>query len=132
MCSQCFKAKHKTQPPSELTHTKAKSPSSLDDTSIVTTIEKSRKHLRNNKNDEKPIQVNKSKCFSCRLKVPLAKQATNKCRCGYVFCDKHRYPDRHDCDVDYAKMDREILARNNPKLNERPKGGRSFQRIDSL
>jgi hypothetical protein len=26
----------------------------------------------------------------------------------------------------------ELLAKNNPKLHERPKGGRSFQRIDSL
>jgi hypothetical protein len=26
----------------------------------------------------------------------------------------------------------EILAKNNPKLHERPRGGRSFQRIDSL
>ncbi|KAG2195777.1 hypothetical protein INT47_005754 [Mucor saturninus] len=64
--------------------------------------------------------------------VPLAKQAANNCRCGYVFCDRHRYPDRHDCDVDFLKRDREILAKNNPKLHERPRGGRSFQRIDSL
>lgn len=40
------------------------------------------------------------------MKVPLAKQAANKCRCGYVFCDRHRYPDRHDCDVDFVKRDR--------------------------
>jgi hypothetical protein len=83
------------------------------------------------------------------LQVPLAKQAANKCRCGYIFCDSHRYPDRHDCDIDFAKLDRgnfnrrssltintayckEILAKNNPKLHERPRGGRSFQRIDSL
>ncbi|KAI7888085.1 uncharacterized protein EV154DRAFT_518631 [Mucor mucedo] len=81
---------------------------------------------------EKPVQMNKGRCFQCRLKVPLAKQAANKCRCGYVFCDRHRYPDRHDCDVDFLKRDREILAKNNPKLHERPRGGRSFQRIDSL
>ncbi|CEP08666.1 hypothetical protein [Parasitella parasitica] len=55
---------------------------------------------------DKPAQLNKGRCFKCRLKVPLAKQAANKCRCGYVFCDSHRYPDRHDCDIDYAKMDR--------------------------
>ncbi|KAI9486726.1 MAG: hypothetical protein EXX96DRAFT_52747 [Benjaminiella poitrasii] len=131
---------------------------SLDDSNIA---EKSRKHLRspspddglkissapgssiaspvatsvassNNNNNEKPVQTNKGRCFKCRSKVPLAKQAANKCRCGYIFCDSHRYPDRHDCDIDYAKLDREILAKNNPKLHERPKGGRSFQRLDSL
>jgi hypothetical protein len=26
----------------------------------------------------------------------------------------------------------DILAKNNPKLNEKPRGGNSFQRIDSL
>ncbi|KAG0745274.1 hypothetical protein G6F57_008949 [Rhizopus arrhizus] len=84
------------------------------------------------KSDNKLGQTNKGKCFSCRKKVPLAKQAANKCRCGFVFCDTHKYPNEHDCEIDYAKMDREILAKNNPKLHERPKGGRSFQRIDSI
>ncbi|KAI9260640.1 hypothetical protein BDA99DRAFT_538236 [Phascolomyces articulosus] len=81
---------------------------------------------------ERPQQLNKGRCFRCRVKVPLAKQTINKCRCEYVFCDSHRYPDRHDCEVDFAKLDRDTLAKNNPKLHERPKGGRSFQRIDSL
>ncbi|KAF1804285.1 zinc finger, A20-type transcription factor [Mucor lusitanicus] len=74
---------------------------------------------------DKPVQLNKGRCFKCRSKVPLAKQAANKCRCSYVFCDSHRYPDRHDCDIDYAKMDREILAKNNPKLLTR----RRYQEI---
>ncbi|KAM3583883.1 hypothetical protein VKS41_003851 [Umbelopsis sp. WA50703] len=81
---------------------------------------------------EKPVQLNRGRCYKCRVKIPLAKQTVNKCRCNYTFCDAHRYPDRHDCDVDYAKLGRDLLAKNNPKLNERPKGGRTFQRIDSL
>jgi len=80
----------------------------------------------------KPVQTNKGRCFKCRIKVPLAKQTINKCKCDYIYCDAHRYPDRHECTFDHAKMDKDILAKNNPKLNERPKGGRSFQRIDSL
>ncbi|KAJ2964948.1 hypothetical protein NQZ79_g26 [Umbelopsis isabellina] len=83
-------------------------------------------------NSEKPVQLNRGRCYKCRVKIPLAKQTVNKCRCNYTFCDAHRYPDRHDCDVDYAKLGRDLLAKNNPKLNERPKGGRTFQRIDSL
>ncbi|CAO3614690.1 unnamed protein product [Mucor fragilis] len=59
---------------------------------------------------DKPVQLNKGRCFKCRSKVPLAKQAANKCRCSYVFCDSHRYPDRHDCDIDYAKMDRGLFS----------------------
>lgn len=81
---------------------------------------------------KKIVQKNKGRCFSCRLKIPLAKQLTNKCRCEYVFCDNHRYPDKHDCHFDHAQNDKDILARNNPKLNEKPRGGNSFNRIDSL
>ncbi|KAI8886979.1 hypothetical protein K501DRAFT_321664 [Backusella circina FSU 941] len=82
--------------------------------------------------DIKPIQKNKGRCFSCRSKIPLSKQLTNKCRCEYIFCDTHRFPDKHQCDFDHATMDKDILAKNNPKLNEKPRGGNSFQRIDSL
>ncbi|KAI9494479.1 hypothetical protein BDB00DRAFT_938263 [Zychaea mexicana] len=80
----------------------------------------------------KPVQKNTGRCFMCRSKIPLAKQLSNKCRCDYVFCDSHRYPDKHDCDFDHASMDKDILAKKNPKLNERPRGGRSFQRLDSM
>ncbi|KAI9023047.1 hypothetical protein CLU79DRAFT_137617 [Phycomyces nitens] len=79
-----------------------------------------------------PVQKTKGRCFICRLKIPLAKQLSNKCRCEYVFCDSHRFPDKHNCDFDHASMDKGILAKNNPKLNDRPRGGRSFQRLDSL
>ncbi|KAI8143178.1 hypothetical protein BJV82DRAFT_578894 [Fennellomyces sp. T-0311] len=80
----------------------------------------------------KPVQKSTGRCFMCRTKIPLAKQLSNKCRCEYVFCDSHRYPDKHDCDFDHASMDKDILAKKNPKLNERPRGGRSFQRLDSM
>jgi len=78
----------------------------------------------------RPIQTNQSRCFKCRAKIPLAKQTINKCRCEYVYCDNHKIPDKHDCDFDFAKMGKDILAKNNPKLNEVHKGGRSFNRID--
>ncbi|KAL1933023.1 hypothetical protein VTP01DRAFT_8701 [Rhizomucor pusillus] len=80
----------------------------------------------------RPVQKNIGRCFQCRAKIPLAKQVSNKCRCEYVFCDAHRYPDKHECDFDHASMDKDILAKKNPKLNERPRGGRSFQRLDSM
>ncbi|CAG8494105.1 20496_t:CDS:2 [Cetraspora pellucida] len=78
----------------------------------------------------RPAQTNQSRCFKCRAKIPLAKQTINKCRCEYVYCDNHKIPDKHDCDFDFAKMGKDILAKNNPKLNEVHKGGRSFNRID--
>ncbi|KAJ2380056.1 hypothetical protein GGI05_006433 [Coemansia sp. RSA 2603] len=78
----------------------------------------------------KRAQANKGRCFECRAKVPLVKQTTNKCRCGYVFCDNHRYFDQHNCEFDFVTSDRKVLEKRNPKLNELPKGGRSFNRID--
>ncbi|RKP39356.1 hypothetical protein BJ085DRAFT_857, partial [Dimargaris cristalligena] len=77
----------------------------------------------------RPTQKNKGRCFMCRAKIPLAKQAINKCKCDYVFCDTHRYPDRHDCDFDHCQRDRALIAKNNPRLNDKPTGGRSFVRI---
>ncbi|KAI8361074.1 hypothetical protein B0O80DRAFT_149220 [Mortierella sp. GBAus27b] len=78
----------------------------------------------------RPVQTNKGRCFMCRAKIPLAKQEINKCRCEYVFCDKHRAIEKHDCDFDFAKMGKDLLAKANPKLNDKPRGGRSFTRLD--
>ncbi|CAO3647604.1 unnamed protein product [Cunninghamella blakesleeana] len=156
MCSKCFKEKNKKSAPANDTSTESKLV--LDDNKSNTavkdqdTIVSSSPALTSspqsnvipspsaNDNSEantptssdKPIQPNKGKCFKCRIKVPLAKQTINKCKCEYVFCDRHRQPEDHECEVDYAKIGRDLLARNNPRLHERPKGGRSFKRIDSL
>ncbi|KAG0264989.1 zinc finger domain-containing protein [Mortierella polycephala] len=78
---------------------------------------------------ERPPQVNKGRCYLCRAKIPLAKQAINKCRCEFVFCDSHKATSKHDCDFDFAKMGKDLLTKNNPKLNDKPRGGRSFTRI---
>ncbi|KAJ2719303.1 hypothetical protein GGI07_005297 [Coemansia sp. Benny D115] len=75
-------------------------------------------------------QANKGRCFQCRARVPLVKQTTNKCRCEYVFCDSHRFADQHACEYDFLARDRKVLEKMNPKLNDLPRGGRSFNRID--
>lgn len=99
------------------------SPSVANVISPIPTEDQLNQHTR-------PVQSNKARCFTCRAKIPLAKQTINKCRCEYVFCDTHKVPDKHDCDFDFAKMGKDILAKNNPKLNDVHKGGRSFNRID--
>ncbi|KAJ2077873.1 hypothetical protein H4R24_004869 [Coemansia sp. RSA 988] len=78
----------------------------------------------------KRAQAKKGRCFLCRSRVPLVKQTTNRCRCDYVFCDSHRYPDNHNCEFDFKTSDRVNLEKFNPKLNSKPKGGLSFTRID--
>jgi hypothetical protein len=88
MCSQCYKAKNKDA------SIKTPSLESKDDTTVISAIEKTRKHLRSPSPDElrassapasnlaspaptageaettsKTVQMNKGRCFKCRLKV---------------------------------------------------------------
>ncbi|KAI9268896.1 hypothetical protein BDA99DRAFT_546175 [Phascolomyces articulosus] len=124
MCSKCFREHSEQQNKKQ------------EEEQEPTTTAKAESSQQEEENKEqppsKPVQKNTGRCFMCRSKIPLAKQLSNKCRCEYVFCDSHRYPDKHDCDFDHASMDKDILAKKNPKLNERPRGGRSFQRLDSM
>jgi len=62
---------------------------------------------------EKEEQKDKTKCWLCSKKVGLL---GFDCRCGYVFCSKHRYAEDHDCQFDHQKKGRDILAKNNPTI----------------
>jgi len=57
---------------------------------------------------------NKIRCswLSCKKKLGLA--TTYDCRCGSIFCPKHRYPEAHDCSYDYKTEGRKLLEQNNP------------------
>ena len=38
------------------------------------------------------------------------------CRCGDVFCSKHRLPPEHRCTFDFKTMERKRLEEANPKV----------------
>mgnify|MGYP003894645237 FL=1 len=38
------------------------------------------------------------KCWDCKKKVGLVKLP---CKCGYVYCPKHRHAEAHSCAFDY-------------------------------
>jgi len=61
--------------------------------------------------DEKPKQVDTSKCWKCPKKAGLLGYT---CKCGYVFCKNHRLPEEHECDFDFVKVEREKLKKANP------------------
>eukprot|EP01135_Chromosphaera_perkinsii_P001320 Nk52_evm47s164 gene=Nk52_evmTU47s164 len=70
--------------------------------------------------NEHAIQVKKGKCWSCGGKVPMVKQVTNKCKCEYVFCDKHRIPGKgHECTFDFKTSGRAQLGKSSPKLEDK-------------
>lgn len=52
------------------------------------------------------------KCIVCKKR-----QLTNmKCKCGKTVCIIHRYPDDHNCNIDYIKIGKKILIESNPKI----------------
>lgn len=53
----------------------------------------------------------KKRCKSCNRKVALT---GFWCRCGGLFCGKHRYAEEHSCDADYKTKERHLLSKNNP------------------
>ena len=42
-----------------------------------------------------------------------------QCRCEYVFCGKHRYPEEHTCDFDFDKFYKKKLESENQKIEHK-------------
>eukprot|EP00123_Amoebidium_parasiticum_P012958 comp21683_c0_seq1/m.30541 comp21683_c0_seq1/g.30541 ORF comp21683_c0_seq1/g.30541 comp21683_c0_seq1/m.30541 type:complete len:186 (-) comp21683_c0_seq1:562-1119(-) len=71
----------------------------------------------------------KNRCAECRAKLTMVQCATNKCKCGNVFCDKHRL--EHPCGFDYKTTGREKIEKDYKKARDTKAGGRTFHRMDS-
>lgn len=48
----------------------------------------------------------KQKCHLCEKKVGLL---AFDCKCGKVFCSRHRLPENHDCSFDHKTFEKKIL-----------------------
>jgi AN1-like Zinc finger len=68
------------------------------------------------------VQTNRKRCFGCAKKVGLTGM---ECKCGYVFCSKHRYPEEHACSFDFRTQGREQLAKT-------VIGGGAFSKIETI
>ena len=71
------------------------------------------------KKDKKDKKTKKQKkCIICNKKLSLTDQ---KCRCGIIFCSRHRLPEQHNCTYDFKteKMDQ----------NKCGLGGGAFKKI---
>ncbi|XP_012090386.1 zinc finger A20 and AN1 domain-containing stress-associated protein 1 [Jatropha curcas] len=53
----------------------------------------------------------KNRCNRCNKRVGLT---GFECRCGNLFCGKHRYPEEHKCSFDFKAFGREVLLKQNP------------------
>lgn len=61
-------------------------------------------------------QTNKNKCWNCNKKVGLVQ---TECRCGYVYCPKHRHAEAHNCQFDYLQAQQDRLAKENPIIQNK-------------
>lgn len=66
------------------------------------------------------VQKDRTKCWFCSKKCGLT---GIECRCGYVFCNKHRYAEDHNCDFDYVSTGQEGIKNNNPNIALKGGGG---------
>ena len=64
----------------------------------------------------------KEKCHYCQKKVGVF---GIECRCGKIFCTKHRHPEDHKCNFDFKSHDKEILKNN-------VIGGGEFEKISKI
>lgn len=63
-------------------------------------------------NSESSMRV-RFRCSTCQRKVGLT---GFRCRCGDLFCGRHRYSDVHDCSFDYKAFGRPEIAKANPLI----------------
>lgn len=61
----------------------------------------------------KKKQVNKKRCFSCHKKVGYL---GFQCNCGYIFCDIHRLPYKHNCEYNHKQKYINKLHLENKKV----------------
>ncbi|KAL6865000.1 hypothetical protein ACP4OV_016151 [Aristida adscensionis] len=54
-----------------------------------------------------------NRCNVCRKRVGLT---GFRCRCGELFCPRHRHSETHNCSFDYKTAGREEIARANPVI----------------
>lgn len=72
-------------------------------------------------------QKNRRRCFQCQTKLELVQQELGSCRCGRVFCMRHRLPEQHGCRFDHLGRGRDDAVLKMVKLER--KVGRACQRI---
>ncbi|KAI9297338.1 hypothetical protein K502DRAFT_313071 [Neoconidiobolus thromboides FSU 785] len=143
MCSKCYKEQKKAEESKNMIKELATTTTAnVRQSNLASTVAKPAIEHHELKPTNEPIfteekqltpevkQPNPGRCYQCKAKVSLIKRTTNKCKCKLIFCDNHRQPENHSCEVDIAKQDKDVLAQRNPKLHSKPTAGNSFTRID--
>lgn len=51
-----------------------------------------------------------TRCCVCKRKIRL-NQSVISCKCDKILCNKHRFPDQHECTYNFKKENKKLLAR---------------------
>ncbi|CAI8602181.1 unnamed protein product [Vicia faba] len=62
---------------------------------------------------ETKAKTGPNRCGTCQKRVGLTGFT---CKCGNLFCAKHRYSEKHDCPYDYQAVGRDAIAKSNPVI----------------
>lgn len=55
--------------------------------------------------------------FKCKhSKCKKKSMIEYKCRCGFVFCVKHKNPEDHKCTFDFREEGKKMLEQKNKKI----------------
>jgi len=68
------------------------------------------------------VQTNKKRCWQCKRKVGLL---GIECKCGFIFCGKHRYADEHMCRFDHRHAHKKKLRKDNQQILSK-----KFEKVD--
>jgi len=58
-------------------------------------------------------QKHKNRCWQCKRKIGIV---GIQCRCGYIFCGKHRYAQEHNCTFDHRQHQQKKLRKENKQI----------------
>ena len=65
-------------------------------------------------------------CFICNRKLKLVEQMIGTCKCGNMYCKKHRTPSMntddknyHFCSFDHKNDNKNMIRQNNPVVENK-------------
>lgn len=87
----------------------------INSVNVIDVISNGQIIIKKSTENDKILEQNKCQLNSCNRKLSLTEKEI-KCKCGNIFCSKHRHTAYHDCKFDFKKNNKELLAKNLDKI----------------
>ena len=62
----------------------------------------------------------------CNKKITITQEISNKCRCGHLYCNKHKQGSKHECKYEFIPSDKDekikdenLFIENNKCINHK-------------